>query len=432
MVYSKSEEEFQQHADKFKVVACRDERNALWTYFETNWIACKEMWVALYRMDLPHFRNNTNNRLDNFLGKLKADLGSSMSMRLCLNAVIRYQRRREDEYVARVIMPGSKRNHRYNDDSNQLLGNDWLADIYSSEYKFAAAQGAMDSYVVEDEELFVTLRRDGRAHKVDKFNWLCSCEFSSTMQLPYRHSMMYRKNVCGLFMIPYASIPASVDAQFKDDGAAEIAEKVLSSWPCARLEGFDSDFTLKWAHVYCVRADCWFNDILVAAFAKVLANKYLNNTTIFLSELMTPAPNRGNRLPPPTLSQVAGATEAFVFMHLNINSSHWACIVLGTARRTIYCYDSMDKRAHHNLLEALAQELVKRSLPHAYQISSVHSPLQSDEYNCGLFVCLFFWRRLAKEVGSDYTERGLMRRRWDILRMVVQATMDKGSKEKSG
>ncbi|KAG6941874.1 hypothetical protein JG688_00018429, partial [Phytophthora aleatoria] len=133
-----------------------------------------------------------------------------MSMRLCLNAVIRYQRRREDEDVARVIMPGSKRNHRYNDDSNQLLGmtNDWLADIFSSEYKFAAAQGAMDSYVVEDEDLFVTLRRDGRAHKVDKFNWLCSCEFSSTMQLPCRHSMMYMKNVCGLFMIPYASIPA--------------------------------------------------------------------------------------------------------------------------------------------------------------------------------------------------------------------------------
>ncbi|KAG3140169.1 hypothetical protein PI124_g9504 [Phytophthora idaei] len=116
------------------------------------------MWVALYRMDLPHFRNNTNNRLENFFGKLKVDLGSSMSMRLCLNAEIRYRRRREDEYAARVIMPGSKRNHRYNGDSNQLLGmtNDWLADIFSSEYKFAAAQGAMDSYVVEDEELFVT------------------------------------------------------------------------------------------------------------------------------------------------------------------------------------------------------------------------------------------------------------------------------------
>ncbi|KAF1789451.1 hypothetical protein GQ600_1902 [Phytophthora cactorum] len=38
----------------------------------------------------------------------------------------------------------------------------------------------------------------------------------------------------------------------------------------------------------------------------------------------------------------------------------------------------------------------------------------------------------CQKVGSDYTESGLMRRRWDILRMVVQATMDKGSKEKSG
>ncbi|KAG3019090.1 hypothetical protein PC121_g3179 [Phytophthora cactorum] len=164
----------------------------------------------------------------------------------------------------------------------------------------------------------------------------------------------------------------------------------------------------------------------------VLTNKYLNNTTIFLPELMTPASDRGNRLPPLTLSQVAGATEAYVFMPLNINSSHWACIVIDTAIRTIYCYDSMDKRANHNLSEELAKELVKRSLPHAYQITSVHSTLQSDGYNCGLFVCLFFWRRLAKKVGSDYTESGLMRRRWDILRMVVQATMDKGSKEKSG
>ncbi|KAF1789452.1 hypothetical protein GQ600_1903 [Phytophthora cactorum] len=32
------------------------------------------------------------------------------------------------------------------------------------------------------------------------------------------------------------SASEDVDAQFKDDGAAEIAEKMLSSWPCARLE----------------------------------------------------------------------------------------------------------------------------------------------------------------------------------------------------
>ncbi|KAG4241566.1 hypothetical protein PC116_g10512 [Phytophthora cactorum] len=133
-----------------------------------------------------------------------------MPMKLCLEAVIRYQRRHEDGYVVRVVMPGSKRNHNFNDGMNQLLGmsNDWLVDVFSSEYKFASAPGTMDSYVVEDDELFVTLRRDRRVHKVDKFNWLCSCELSSTVPLPCRHSMLYRKLVCGLFMILFASISA--------------------------------------------------------------------------------------------------------------------------------------------------------------------------------------------------------------------------------
>ncbi|KAG6941596.1 hypothetical protein JG687_00019558, partial [Phytophthora cactorum] len=168
------------------------------------------LWVTLYLLDLPLFRNETNNRLENSFRKLKANSDSSMCMKQCLDTVIRYQRRREDEYVARVTMPGSKRNVKYDEYMNQLLGktSDRLADIFASEYKFASAPGAMEICVVEDEELFVTIRPDRRAQKVDKFNWLCSCEFSSTMQLPCRHSMLNRKNVWRLFKIPYSSISA--------------------------------------------------------------------------------------------------------------------------------------------------------------------------------------------------------------------------------
>ncbi|KAF1779193.1 hypothetical protein GQ600_27593 [Phytophthora cactorum] len=109
-------------------------------------------------------------------------------------------------------MPGSKRNLKYDEYMNQLLGktSDRLADIFASEYKFASAPGAMEIYVVEGEELFVTIRPDRRAQKVDKFNWLCSCEYSSTMQLPCRHSMLNRKNVWRLFKIPYSSISRAV------------------------------------------------------------------------------------------------------------------------------------------------------------------------------------------------------------------------------
>ncbi|KAG3048638.1 hypothetical protein PC121_g19369 [Phytophthora cactorum] len=105
MVYSKFESELQGQADEFKMLVCRGGRIELWENFETNWMRSKEKWVTLYRTNLPHFPNNTNNRLENFFGKLKADLDSSMNMKQCLYSVIRYQRRKEDEYVTRVIMP---------------------------------------------------------------------------------------------------------------------------------------------------------------------------------------------------------------------------------------------------------------------------------------------------------------------------------------
>ncbi|KAG2823342.1 hypothetical protein PC111_g10253 [Phytophthora cactorum] len=55
--------------------------------------------------------------VDNLIGMIK-------------KSVTWYQRHREDEYVARVVMSGSKRNHNVNDDMSQLLGvtSDWLVE----------------------------------------------------------------------------------------------------------------------------------------------------------------------------------------------------------------------------------------------------------------------------------------------------------------
>ncbi|GMF33728.1 unnamed protein product [Phytophthora fragariaefolia] len=61
MVYSRSEVELLQHSHEFEVLSCRNNRSALWSYFKKYWIGSKDMWIMLYRMDLPHFRNDTNN-----------------------------------------------------------------------------------------------------------------------------------------------------------------------------------------------------------------------------------------------------------------------------------------------------------------------------------------------------------------------------------
>ncbi|GMG18389.1 unnamed protein product [Phytophthora fragariaefolia] len=204
MVYSKSSEELENHTEEFEALARREGRTTLWGYFDANWMASIDMWVTLYRMDLPHCRNNTNSRVENLFGKLKADLHSSMSMKQCLDAVIRYQRRKEDWYVTRVVTPRTQLNIKYDEELNQFLGmtSPWVADVFTAEYKFAKEVDAKATYTMEGDDLYVTLWRDGRMHRVDKFNWMCTCEFSSTMRLPCRHAMIYSKHVCGLLAIP--------------------------------------------------------------------------------------------------------------------------------------------------------------------------------------------------------------------------------------
>ncbi|KAG3121231.1 hypothetical protein PI125_g471 [Phytophthora idaei] len=68
------------------------------------------------------------------------------------------------------------------------------------------------------------------------------------------------------------------------------------------------------------------------------------------------------------LSLVAGADADLVFMPLDINGNHWTCIVVDKVKHKIYCYDSMDKRANRNLLEELADELLKKNMSHPCEI----------------------------------------------------------------
>ncbi|KAG6945026.1 hypothetical protein JG687_00017525 [Phytophthora cactorum] len=77
-------------------------------------------------------------------------------------------------------------------------------------------------------------------------------------------------------------------------------------------------------------------------------------------------------------------------MPMNINGNHWVCLVVDKAQATSYSYDS---------------------LPKALQVVAIHSPIQIDGYNCGLFVCLYFWRFLCKAAGNDYITNGLLCRR---------------------
>ncbi|ETI49843.1 hypothetical protein F443_06581 [Phytophthora nicotianae P1569] len=109
MTYPRTEEGYHMHRGEVKSLSCQDDRTKLWEYFDKNRNDCCEMWVKAYRVDLPHFGNHTNNRVESLFGKLKRQLKSHFTMQASLKVLVDYQRRKEEEYWPKVEMPGTGR-----------------------------------------------------------------------------------------------------------------------------------------------------------------------------------------------------------------------------------------------------------------------------------------------------------------------------------
>ncbi|KAE9055713.1 hypothetical protein PF006_g32884, partial [Phytophthora fragariae] len=190
------------------------------------------------------------------------------------------------------------------------------------------------------------------------------------------------------------------------------------------LPGFD--FPIEWSNIYCAREDTWYNDLVIEAFTTTLSAKYGKNKTIFLLQLQLPDKNEGNRVPEATRVALEKATEDYIFLPINLNSSHWACIVVDNVKGALMCYDSVDRRTHLKLLQAIANEIISTTLT-GFAQTTMHSPTQKDSDRCGLFVCLFFWKRLWKEAGSEYTHMGLRLRRWEVLHAIIEFSKGQGA-----
>lgn len=161
-----------------------------------------------HRVDLPHFSNHTNNRVESLFGKLKLTLRAKLTMKASLVAVLEYQRRVERDYQSRVEMPGTSRDVAFPEEMDVVLGmtTRWVADAIMSQYDVIMDSSLSDSYAFRDNGATVIVRRTEREFLREKESWKCDFEFSQTMQLPCRHAMIFRKT-CGLpFVFPYAAI----------------------------------------------------------------------------------------------------------------------------------------------------------------------------------------------------------------------------------
>ncbi|KAE9344108.1 hypothetical protein PF008_g9388 [Phytophthora fragariae] len=243
-------------------------------------------------------------------------------------------------------------------------------------------------------------------------------------------------NTCKLGLQCYSWLMTSVDPLLEErcravggtvcgeTEAYAVAKELMKTWPHTQLPGFD--FPIEWSNIYCAREETWYNDLVIEAFTTTLSAKYGKNKTIFLPQLQLPDTYEGNRVPEATRVALEKATEDYIFLPINLNSSHWACIVVDNVKGALMCYDSVDKRTHLKLLQAIANEIISTTLT-GFAQTTMHSPTQKESDSCGLFVCLFFWKRLWKEAGSDYTHMGLRLRRWEVLHAIIEFSKGQGA-----
>ncbi|KUF99155.1 hypothetical protein AM588_10008345 [Phytophthora nicotianae] len=230
MTYARSDEVYEEHRAEFKSLSMRGGRQELWDYFEKNWDNCKDTWVMAYRMELPHFNNHTNNRVESLFSKVKQHLKGHLTMNASLEALL-YQRRKKEEYYAKVEMPGTLRDFTYSEEMNIVLGmtTKWVAAAIRSQY-VAVDPVIVSSYTVVDNGPTVTLRNEDHECLLQKETFKCDCEFSQTMQLPCRHAMIWRKSRGGPFVVPFGAIGSSGELARLGDEAFDAAMDQFEGW----------------------------------------------------------------------------------------------------------------------------------------------------------------------------------------------------------
>ncbi|OWZ16937.1 hypothetical protein PHMEG_0009194 [Phytophthora megakarya] len=196
MVYADSEEKYRLLHESFKRICDRIGLHDFFHYFEKNWDRSQDRWVQYRRASLPHFKNHTNNRLESFFGKLKDSVDGKMSMAGCVQAIIAFDRRKENEYRYRLDRIGRQVNSNYDKEMANVLRftSHFVAEKIAEQYTKALSSTAQYQFdVCEEGDDHILVKGSKKTYILRLDNWECNCEFAMTMKLSCRHAIAYRR-----------------------------------------------------------------------------------------------------------------------------------------------------------------------------------------------------------------------------------------------
>ncbi|XP_052123530.1 uncharacterized protein LOC113213580, partial [Frankliniella occidentalis] len=176
MVYSETDDEFQTHLSKFQEAASVK----LYSYFDKNWLKCKEAWALKDRILVKTLRNHTTNRVESHNQKLKMIFSCDTELYDAIDGIVNIlMENRRDDLRYRAHETLTKKTYILK------CSNPLVSVICNDLSEFAAK--------LVNEQLSLSGGPSPFPDKYQVSENSCSCSLFMTMELPCRHIMRLRK-----------------------------------------------------------------------------------------------------------------------------------------------------------------------------------------------------------------------------------------------
>ncbi|KAE8882723.1 hypothetical protein PF003_g33115 [Phytophthora fragariae] len=217
----------------------------------------------------------------------------------------------------------------------------------------------------------------------------------------------------------------SVDAHIHGEVRA-FADQVLTTYPYAQINGLeaipDHDFSM----LYRAAPPVWLSDACIRALCERLVHDFASARFAGVQNAKQQPKRTRNRqsqeVDPCVLEKVREAAAISnmetVMIPVNFENSHWCALIVKTAERRIYYYDSLMQGAFSGPLREIANSIRRLELHH-FDVSALTNPCQKDVYNCGVFVCWVFIRHVVDDASRLFAAHNMNARRFELFYYIL-------------
>ncbi|KAJ0391763.1 hypothetical protein P43SY_012097 [Pythium insidiosum] len=309
-------------------------------YFDANGTSIKEKWCSVYRCDLPHLGNNTNNRLESSWGKLKDLVNKFNGVDECLVSILFWQRTKELAWRRRITRVGRE-------------------SVAGADAQIKALAPIVSRYTLK-------LIRD-------------QYEFAIANTTEYN-----TYSLAAITCIQYKPhVEESHDEEWSEPTDLDVPDEFSVSLKDSRKENVDSDSITTLMDV-----------IQRTSVRRVLVLPIHATTIPFLhQDLLRTAPAIESLQYLGSLAGNASLPVIIAAIHFD-DPEHWCGLVFDIATNTFTSFDPLQSVDRYSTIEWWVGKHLNPCIPRFHQAvpqsKRFTSLQQQDTYNCGVLVLLFF------------------------------------------